>query len=247
MVVVTVSVLENVQIVSSTVQISCKLALAYVLSLVTGHLEEKEASRQCGIGSALMVEAMGRAQSGIDLDTLAALVGRLEPKEATRICNTAAALVVQDMENAGDISEPDIMGPRFTSVYQQQHTLAERLSSVLICLPEAQRTERLRMLTGAVGLGAGSWCPFVPWVAPALEPLPCRLGTQELVELLKHPFCVGRIREVVLQQLSNRYHRPFATVWEFVAFAREQQLDLDFTTSPQRVQTPRGVEGKYPH
>ena len=69
---------------------------------------------------------------------------------------------------------------------------------------------------------------------PAAEPLPCRLSTQQLVELLKMPTCIGEARRVILDQLGNRYRRPFADVWEFVRFAEEQQLGLDLTSPPQK-------------
>ena len=41
-------------------------------------------------------------------------------------------------------------------------------------------------------------------------------------------------RRAVLGQLSRRYGRDFTDHWEFVRFAREQKLDLDFTTPPKR-------------
>ncbi|MGO9466002.1 MAG: hypothetical protein ACLQIB_43755 [Isosphaeraceae bacterium] len=66
------------------------------------------------------------------------------------------------------------------------------------------------------------------------EPFPCRLTTQDLVDLLKMPTCIGAARRVVLNHLGNRYGRRFANHWAFVRFAREQKLDLDFTTPPRR-------------
>jgi hypothetical protein len=48
------------------------------------------------------------------------------------------------------------------------------------------------------------------------------------------PTCFGKARQVVLKHLGNRYHRPFATHWDFVRYAKEQHLDLDFTTPPKR-------------
>jgi hypothetical protein len=45
---------------------------------------------------------------------------------------------------------------------------------------------------------------------------------------------VGQSRRVVLDQHGNRYRRTFADVWQFVRFTKEQRLDLDFTTPPQR-------------
>ena len=52
--------------------------------------------------------------------------------------------------------------------------------------------------------------------------------------MLKFPTCVGDMRRVILTQLGNRYHRRFATHWEFVRFAQDHGLNLDFTTPPQR-------------
>ena len=61
-----------------------------------------------------------------------------------------------------------------------------------------------------------------------------RLTTQDFVELLKMPTCVGELRRFILDQLGNRYSRRFDTHWDFVRYAQEQRLDLDFTTPPQR-------------
>jgi hypothetical protein len=48
------------------------------------------------------------------------------------------------------------------------------------------------------------------------------------------PTCFGKARKIVLELLGNRYGRTFANHWEFVRFAEEQHLDLDFTTPPKR-------------
>jgi hypothetical protein len=37
-----------------------------------------------------------------------------------------------------------------------------------------------------------------------------------------------------LDQFGNRCRRRFDTHWDFVRYALEQQLDLDFTTPPKR-------------
>jgi hypothetical protein len=52
------------------------------------------------------------------------------------------------------------------------------------------------------------------------------------------PTCFGEARWVVLKHLGNRYGRTFANHWEFVRYAKEQHLDLDFTTPPKRPGTP---------
>jgi hypothetical protein len=68
----------------------------------------------------------------------------------------------------------------------------------------------------------------------AAEPLPCRFTTQQLVNLLKMPTCVGEARTVLLGQLAHRYKRPFADVWEFVEWAQKHEPGLGFTTPPKR-------------
>ena len=54
------------------------------------------------------------------------------------------------------------------------------------------------------------------------EPFPCRLTTQELVELLKMPTCFGAARRVVLDHLGNRYGRRFTNHWAFVRYVHER-------------------------
>jgi hypothetical protein len=66
------------------------------------------------------------------------------------------------------------------------------------------------------------------------EPLPCRLSTEELVNLLKQPTCLGQARRVILDYLEYRYHRTFRDHWEFVEYAREQLPDLDLIAPPKR-------------
>jgi hypothetical protein len=67
---------------------------------------------------------------------------------------------------------------------------------------------------------------------------PCRLTTQELVDLLKMPTCFGQARRVVLDHLGNR----FVNHWAFVRFASEQGLELDFTTPPKRPDPKESVK-----
>lgn len=39
---------------------------------------------------------------------------------------------------------------------------------------------------------------------------------------------------MILDQLEDRYRRPFADPWAFVRFAHDQGLDLDFASPPRR-------------
>lgn len=72
-----------------------------------------------------------------------------------------------------------------------------------------------------------------------LEPLPSGLPTPQLVELLKSPLCVNQARRGVLDQLGSRYDRQFDDQWDFVRFAEEKKLGLDFTSPAQPSATER--------
>jgi len=60
------------------------------------------------------------------------------------------------------------------------------------------------------------------------------LPLQTLVDLLKHPFCVGQARRLELDQFARHYHRPFADQWDFVDYVQQQKLGFDLTTPPAR-------------
>jgi hypothetical protein len=113
--------------------------------------------------------------------------------------------------------------------------LAEGLSALLSAVPGSQVPALAATTASAVASTAGSGQPLAG-LAPILaaaEPPPCRLSTQELIELLKMPTCGSEVGRVVLDQLGNRYRRSFADRWDFVRFAHERQLGLKFTSPPQ--------------
>jgi hypothetical protein len=149
------------------------------------------------------------------LHSLPAVAARLEPKEA-------AATLIEAVKD--------------TDHEYSRRWLTEGLSAVLSAVPSSQVPTACTTAARAVASAAGSGQPLnalAPLVAAA-EPPPCRLSTQELVELLKMPICSGEVRRVVLDQLGHRYRRAFADPWAFVRFAHERQLGLDFTSPPQR-------------
>ncbi|WP_435011199.1 protein kinase domain-containing protein [Tundrisphaera lichenicola] len=92
---------------------------------------------------------------------------------------------------------------------------------------QVERAYRLAALTFDRGIGEDT-------MRVAAEPYPCRLTTEDLVELLKFPTCYGEARRIVLDQLGNIHGRRFANHWEFVRFAQEKGLKLDFTSPPRR-------------
>src|SRR5262249_15514308 len=119
-------------------------------------------------------------------------------------------------------------------------SLAQGLSALLTRADPPEVSQRCAAVLAAVSSPVGSGHPLATpaSLAVALQPLPCPFSTPELMELLKQPTCVGQARRLILDQLEQRYRRPFADHWAFVRFAREQGLDLDFATAPKRFAPP---------
>jgi hypothetical protein len=109
-----------------------------------------------------------------------------------------------------------------------RESLPLELQAALGCLSADQLTRRSQAVCAAVGELAGLPRPLgLPALLPrALDPLPAPQAPQALVDLLKHPLCVGAERRAVLGQLGRHYDRSFATHWDFVEFARSQGLDF---------------------
>jgi hypothetical protein len=232
-------------------------ALAGGLVAVAARLEPAEAAR-----------ALARALAGTDADTrpalaagLASVSRRLPPAEFTRVCAEVIATLraaepgtegeerytlqggiaflmqALDPEQAAPLaralvfdlcSRLDVNGNNHFPIVDASLTDAGR--------PEVSR--RATALTTALGLAGAGPLATLPALPAAGEPLRCRLSTQDLVELLKMPTCFGEARKVVLKHLGRRYGKEFASSWDFVRFAQEQHLDLDFTAPPKRPARP---------
>ena len=166
-----------------------------------------------------------QARRGFD-SALAELLQRLPARDA----NPLAAIVAGLMWSVGDIGwEP---GPVLSQRRLANIRLRTVLSRVLTDTSREQRDLRaVRMAIQSTGTGPGT---LAAAVSLAAEPWPSRLSSQELVNLLKMPTCIGMARRVVLDQLGNVHGRRFANHWEFVRFAQEIHISLDFTTPPRR-------------
>ncbi len=141
-----------------------------------------------------------------------AVVGRWDSEEATQIARAVTFRMVaySDYDSPGDLELLLSNGPRL------------------------QVRRRADAIAAAIGMAAHGPAWSLPLLPVAAEPLPYRFSTQDLVELLKMPTCIGAMRRVILDQLGNRYRQRFETHWDFVRYAQQQRLDLDFTTPPKR-------------
>ena len=195
-------------------------------------------------------------------EALAALAWRLEPAEAGRVCVEATRPYIQGPDHEADSHDAKCVSWLIQHLDSEAARHAARVFILRmvsdpdrLCFeegtggryfsrPELERfcisamRPKIRRLgtaiAAAIGVSAKGPAPSLPFLPTAAEPFPCRLTTQDLVDLLKMPTCVGEVRRVILDQLGNRYRQYFDTHWDFVRYAQEHQLNLDFATPPQR-------------
>jgi serine/threonine protein kinase len=191
----------------------------------------------------ILADALKRASNPASLAELARILSatsdRLDVVQANRLCEDLADSLSRDSFS--------VIAPELLKQFNpgRAHALAWEFASSL-CSASAVDTDALsRLLTDDAReqrarraermASAGSGIEGAVQAARiSAEPFPCRLTTQELVELLKMPTCFGRARRIVLDHLGNRYRRHFVNHWAFVRYATEQGLGLDFTPPPKR-------------
>jgi hypothetical protein len=150
---------------------------------------------------------------------LSELAVRLEPRESSRVSAQAAALLMQAMTRTNDPGVLEALAAGLSAVFgnHQRCTRAGAIIATAGSLHDSQG------LSGAIAL-----------LCAATEPFPRRLSDQDFVDLLKRPVCVGPARRAVLDQLEYQHQRTFVDPWEFVRFAEQQKLGLDYTSPAQR-------------
>jgi tRNA A-37 threonylcarbamoyl transferase component Bud32 len=202
-----------------------RVILAKGLAEVVAQFPPAEADRACGeaVRSCIQILDRGPSQSVTSFTcVISTLLQPLDGPPATDAARILARLVVSDPDRLCQVPST---GYGFDT---------EGLERMLANAPRRQIPNRVVTIGRTVGLSASG----LPWSLPLLPatavPLPCRLPTQDLVDLLKMPTCVGEVRRIILEQLGNRFGRRFETHWDFVRYAQGQKLALDFTTPPQR-------------
>jgi tRNA A-37 threonylcarbamoyl transferase component Bud32 len=210
------------QAIAKTNKVDDLSSLAQHLWELSARLEAKEASQAAAALLQAMTKTNNVDQRLVTLaDCMTALSTRLEAKEAARVSAEAFATFMRAMTKNADNAS-------------QSPSKARSLSAVL---GDAHRQQQTKVAAAAAVAGLHDSLDLIgvlPLLQTAAEPLPRRLSNQELVEFLKQPFCVGPARRAILDHLGIHYGRTFADQWDFVRFADEQNLGLDFTTPPKR-------------
>jgi hypothetical protein len=196
---------------------------AVFVAALAGRLEPSEAATHSTAAARLVLEFTAKTTSGIVqgemCQTLGALAPWLQPAEALAAARTLLEAMPKNKNPALFASAAPLLSAL---------AVAGRLDP-----PEA--AERAARAARAVGEGSSPFTSLSGLAAlvHAAEPLPSRFSTQELVDLLKMPTCVGPFREVILAHLGRRCHREFADLWEFVEYAEKHLPDIDLKSPAQ--------------
>jgi hypothetical protein len=209
--------------------IQARQQLVYGLDAVSGWLEPAEAARMCAGAARSYNQALDQGQDPyawpFSVELVSTLFQPLDSESAAHAARVFTVRIVSDPDSSCVVENGLELGRSFNP---------EVLERFLTTRTRSQIQRRVGAITAALGISAPGPARSLPLLLVATEPLPHRLSTQDLVELLKMPTCVGEVRRVILDHLGNRYGRRFETHWDFVRYAQQQGLDLDFTTPPKR-------------
>jgi tRNA A-37 threonylcarbamoyl transferase component Bud32 len=202
--------------------------LADGLAAVAWRLKPAEATRLYVDAIRSEIQAIDPESNEIEPDAVSIFAQLLDNADVTRMGGIFARHMVAYPER--------YYSKLFSTGYSSYRgeVLLQPLERFLTYAPRPQVWQRTLAVAAALGMTSQNPLASIPLLPAAADPLPCRLSTQDLVDLLKMPTCVREVRRVILDQLGNRYRRRFDTHWDFVRYAQQQHLDLDFTTPPKR-------------
>jgi len=226
-------------------------ALAQGLSAVAGRLEPKQAAEAAAKLSQAMTKTTEPNAFMSLTHVLSEVAARLESKQAAAAATTLTQAVTKT-------TDPDVLGllvlglSELANRLELEQLLAVRgqaTTTYIYALTKTTRPNVLWYLADGLELMAGHLEPKqvaeaaatlthalsittdpngLQSLAAGMKALVAGLPAQMLVDLLKHPLCVGEVRRLVLDELSRHY----ADQWDFVRHAEEQKLDLDLFCPP---------------
>jgi hypothetical protein len=229
------------------------------LAAVAGRLPADKAAEVCQKATDILFRGLDQATSDSELRALAegmaTVCAWLPAERAAAVCGKAAEVLTEVMKDSTEATENRLLALGLAAVtpwlpaenaaevggtsavlllasVNQTHgkewqECIEGLATACTGLGPAVRFRRLHQ--SSIGSLSGS-VTFPPDFLPKPRPLP----PQQLVELLKHPFCVKEARRAVLDALEFTYEREFTDLWDLVAFAETEHPELDLLTPPRR-------------
>jgi hypothetical protein len=156
-------------------------------------------------------------------DALAALAAKMEPHAAAEITKQGAQRLATALENPQETDSGRLW------------SLGKTLAAFCRLLPNAHRTCLLalsNLLLWPIPEKAAE-DKKQPYDRELLAEVCAQLRTEDLVEVLKYPFCTGEAEQIVLLQLEAKTGRDFAgNVWKFVEQA--DSLAIKDVSSPAK-------------
>ena len=208
--------------------------LAESLSAVVGRMDPVQAADI--LVTALNKETYPGARKQLAVG-LSAVAGRMDPVQAAKVYREVVDILLAAMNNCLFVTEG--RNPKWSDDIRLAESFSAFLSGIS---PQDRESARNARIHASCSFATPhNLLPSLPLLLPTSNPRPKPLPPQTLVELLKHPLCVGEARRIVLDALEYTYQQSFKDQWEFVEYARKHQPQLDLLTPPKR---PTGELGR---
>jgi hypothetical protein len=214
-----VATLENPQETDSRERL---LGLAKALTSLANRLEPQHAADAAGPVALRLIATLENPQEADSerllslANALVALADRMERQAAIELARGVARRFVTALENPQETDSERLSSLgnalaafcRLLPAAPRTHLLA--LSNLLLRLPATHSPVPVRVTKGTEQL--------FDW--KLLSDLCAQLNTEDVVEVLKYPFCTPPAEQIVLDQLEAKTQREFSgEVWKFVGQA----------------------------
>jgi hypothetical protein len=186
------------------------LSTAFVA--LAGKLPAAQARKQSAALANRIVEVAAKTTLSAFLHTLsealASLTSTLPAEQVGKHATTLANRIIELAYMRTDPNSLRTLSVAFTSLPGNRKE--SQVSALVLRLVHMSHRDR----TSESGLGR-------------LDRLLPRLGSQPILDSLKHPSCVGSTRKAILKHFSRRFKRSFVDVWELIQYLKEHEPNLD--------------------
>jgi hypothetical protein len=212
-----------IDVLASTTSQSWRSTIEYSLVEVASRLEPGDAATLANALTDALTKTTNPDEVMPLVRRLRAVGPRLGQEEFARQASVAARALTDALAKATDQSTQVAVG-------QQLRTLSAPLGPTEIARQYVLATRAIgEMLSPPTSLSA-----LAALSQASKKPLQSWFTTQQLVDLLKMPTCVGPVRTAILDLLGRRYERTFTDQWKFIDYAEKYLPDIDLKSPPKR-------------
>jgi hypothetical protein len=159
------------------------------------------------------------------IEAMAALVERMSPPKAAATAKAAVRRIIAS--SLVDLSHNRSFSPDAAVQRDYRPALADLVAQMEPAAAAAAAEHALDTM--------GEYGPEAPYLprAELVGLLLTRCTSAGLVELLKQPECVRERRRAILREWTDRQHRPFCNIWDFVLWVPGHDPRLNLKSPPQ--------------